>query len=304
VALWPDRYAFNVGLVALRQNRPREAIDLMRRTDPEHGFVGRWGSYWTTLNLAEHELGWHQQELVDAERARPLIPDVDFWVGFKLRALAALGRTEEAMALASATDTLPSSGMDSWWSMDDWITLTNELNAHGQPAAARQAAERGLAWAKRRPAVEQYTNEHRRQLCDLFYAGEQWDEARRACTALVATHADDPDALMHLASLAARRGDREAAERFAVRLGRAKLVGWTGIVFAPSPAAARAQLAQLARAHIAALTGQRDDAVRLLQAEADRWILWDPLLDQLDWDPDFLSLRGYPPFEALRRPVG
>jgi tetratricopeptide (TPR) repeat protein len=306
VALWPDRYAFNVGLVALRQNRPREAIDLMRRTDPEHGFVGRWPSYWIELNIAEHELGWHQQELVDAERARLLIPeDIDFWVGFRLRALAALGRTEEAMALASAADTLPGGGEDNgWWQVLDWVILANELKAHGQPAAARRVAERGVAWAKRRPAVEQTIDEHRLRLSQLLYAGEQWDEAQRVCGAVVAKHADDPDALMELASLAARRGDRAAAERFAVRLGRAKLIGWEGIVFAPSPAAARAQLAQLARAHIAALTGQRDEAVRLLQAEADRWILWDPLLNQLDWDPDFASLRGYPPFDAMRRPTG
>ncbi len=304
-ALWPDRYAFNVGVVALRQNRPREAIDLMHRADPEHGFVARWGSYWTALDLAEHELGWHQEELVDAERARKQVADVDFWVGFKLRALAAMGRTEEAMALASAADTLPGGRADGgWWQILDWVILTNELNAHGQPVAAHQAAERGLAWAKRRPAVEQTTDEHLLQLCDLLYAGEQWNEARRVCTAVVAKHADDPEALMHLASLAARRGDREAAERFAVRLAHAKLIGWDGIIFAPSPAAARAQLAQLARAHAAALTGHRDEAVRLLQAEADRWILWDPLLDQLDWDPDFASLRGYPPFEALRRPAG
>jgi serine/threonine protein kinase/tetratricopeptide (TPR) repeat protein len=302
--LWPDRYAFNVAVVALRQNRPREALDLLRRAEPEHGFVGGWGSYWTTLNLAEHELGLHQQELVDAERARPLIPDVDFWVAFKLRALAALGRTDEAMALAGGLDTLPGGSLNSWWPMLDWLTLANELNAHGQPAAAREAANRGVAWAKLRPAAEQEVSENRRMLCDLLYAGGEWDEARRACAAVVAKLNDDPDALMHLASLAARRGDRRAAERFAVRLGRAKLIGWDGIVFAPSPAAAAAQLAQLARAHVAALGGHRDEAIRLLQAEADRWILWDPLLNLLDFDPDFTSLRGYPPFEALRRPAG
>ena len=302
--LWPDRFAFNAAIAALRTNRPREAIELLHRVDPAHGFMRGWGSYWTTMHLAEHEIGWHRQELADALRARPLISDEGYSLIYQLRALAALGRTGEAMSLASATDTLSSGGLDSWWSIDEWIVLTNELNAHGQPAAARQAAERGVAWAKRRPAVEHNTREHRRQLCDLLYAGGRWNEARWACGALLATHPDDPDALVHLASLAARRGDRAAAERFAVRVGRAKLVGWFGATFAPSHAVAAAQLSQLTRAHIAALTDDREEAVRLLQAESGRWVLWDPLPDQLDWDPDFASLRGYPPFEALRRPAG
>ena len=306
-ALWPDRYAFNVAIAALRENRPREAIDLLRRADPAHGFTRGWSRYWTTMNLAEHELGWHRQELVDAKRAQQLLlaSDVDRGVFYELRALAALGRTGEAMALASATDTLPGGVLDSWWPMDVWIILTRELHAHGQHAAARQAAERGVGWAKHRPAREQKTYEHLLQRCNLLYAGERWDEARQVCTALLAKHPDEPDALATLASLAARRGDREAAERLAVRLGRAKLIDWdVGLIFAPSRAVAAAQLEQLTRAHIAALTGQREEAVRLLQAEADRWVLLDPLPDQLHWDPDFASLRGYPPFEALLRTKG
>ncbi len=263
-----------------------------------------WSSYWTILTFAEHELGWHRQELVDAERARQLNIEEDYAIYFRLRALAALGRTADAMALAAATDTIGSGELDSWWPVDEWLVLANELRAHGQPAAARQAAERGVKWVMRRPAIERGTWEHQRPLCALFYAGEYWDEAWRACSVLEAEHPRDPDALLNLASLAARRGDRDAAERFALRLGHANLDGWSGTFYPPSHAAAAAQLVQLARAHIAAITGQREEAVRLLHAESGQWILFDPLTNQLDWDPDFASLRGYPPFEALRRPAG
>jgi TolB-like protein len=64
------------------------------------------------------------------------------------------------------------------------------------------------------------------------------------------------------------------------------------------------------RARIAALSGKRDDAVRLLAQALDQGatlqLLWY-VPDQgealgVRWDPDFAPLRGYPPFEALLRP--
>jgi tRNA A-37 threonylcarbamoyl transferase component Bud32/tetratricopeptide (TPR) repeat protein len=314
VRLWPDRWAMNAALDALHLDRPREAKQLILRTDPEHGFMRRWGGYWDPLLRAEHALGEYREELRDVRRAR--VEDEDpsnsvHWLGIEMGALVGLGRVQEATALAEASDTLAMAVAERWWPVSMWIRLASELHAHGQPLAARPAAERGVAWAKRRPADEQGTDErvsempgHLGLLCDALYLSERWDEARAVCGRIATQHPNDPEALAHLASLAARSRDLRAAERYSQQLSRVDLPDWIFTDWSSSRAEVAAQYGQVARARIAALTGQKAEAVRLLQlVTSDFQIANIPSLF-LREDPDFDSLRDYPPFEELVRPKG
>jgi hypothetical protein len=84
--------------------------------------------------------------------------------------------------------------------------------------------------------------------------------------------------------LAARRGDREEAERVAQWFAARRADGWTTHW----------------RARIAATQGDRGLAVRLLrQAFEEGWPYW--------WQnviPEYASLRGYEPFEEFMKVVG
>jgi hypothetical protein len=224
------------------------------------------------------------------------------WLGIELGALVGLGQVQEATALAESSDTLAIDDADRWWPVGLWIRLAAELHAHGQPLAARPAAERGVAWAKRRPAGE--LPEHLGFLCDALYLSERWDEARAVCGRMAAQHPNDRGPLERLASLAAHSGDRRAAERYAEQLSRMNLSDGVFTDWSSSREEVAAQYVQVVRARIAALTGQRAEAVRLLQIVTDNFQIADIPSLFLREDPDFDSLRDYPPFEELVRPKG
>jgi serine/threonine protein kinase/tetratricopeptide (TPR) repeat protein len=314
VRLWPDRWAMNAALDALHLDLPREAKQLIMRTDPDHGFMRRWGGYWDPLLRSEHALGEYRDELRDVRRARAQDADPSnrvHWLGIELGALAGLGQVREATALVEASDTLDVHDAESWWPVWMWSRLASELHAHGQPLAAKPAAERGVAWAKRRPASEQATDErvsempgHLGMLCDALYLSERWNEARVVCERVAAKHPNDPEALERLASLAARSRDLRAAERYAGQLSRVHLPDWVFTGWSSSSAEVAAEYGQVARARIAALSGNRAEAVRLLQRVTDNFQIANTPSLFLSEDPDFDSLRDYPPFQELVRPKG
>jgi len=312
--LWPERWAMNAALDALHLDLPREAKQLILRTDPEHGFMRRFGGYWDPLLRAEHALGEYREELRDVRRA--FAEDADrsnrvHWLGIEVGALVGLGQVREATALAEASDTLAVDDAESWWPVWIWIRLASELHAHGQPVAARPAAERAVAWAKRRPAEEQSTDKrvsempgHLGLLCDALYLSERWNEARAVCGRVAAKEPNDPGALARLASLAARSRDPRKAERYADQLSKVQLPDWIFTSWSSSSAKVAAQYGQVARARIAAISGDRAEAVRLLQPVIDNFQIMDTPSYFLREDPDFDSLREYPPFKELVRPKG
>ena len=111
----------------------------------------------------------------------------------------------------------------------------------------------------------------------------RFDEAERALAWPMAQRATDSDtrleATKYLGRIAARQGDRAGAER-AMRAFplHPDDESYTSIEYAA----------------IAALLGDRDRAMQRLVAASDRL----PYA-RLHRDPDFDSMRGYPPFDAL-----
>jgi thioredoxin-like negative regulator of GroEL len=116
-----------------------------------------------------------------------------------------------------------------------------------------------------------------------YYAG-RWQEVRAGYTRRLSEDSTDIKAHAALGALAARRGDSNEVERQKEWLSRPKDMG----------------LATLGLARIAALQGRRDDAITFLRKALRQATEWH----FLHIDPDFESLRDYPPYQELTRPRG
>jgi TolB-like protein len=291
--LWPDRYLLNAALEANLVDHFHEAEQLIRRIDPDRGFMLGWrDEYWGVLTDAEHALGEYEQELEDARRGRKQYPESPGIFSKEIRALVALGRVDEAVALLGVSGMLPIRDADPWWPWHVMLAMTAELRAHRQPSAARQTAESALAWLESRSVEEQATAQYRAALCEVHYLAEHWRDALAACAQAAARQPPDPEALGRLVSLAGRRGDTAEVERLFLQAARNDLRG--------SPRIANEADS---RARIAALRGERAEAVRLLKGlkgmfpstPGDFWF-W------LHTEVDFDSLRDSPSFQELTRP--
>src|SRR2546422_9930318 len=77
---------------ALRVNRPREGMAVLREMDPERPPARGYPPYWDVLTLLEHLEGDYRAGLADAMHGRRQYPDRLITLSDEERALAALGR--------------------------------------------------------------------------------------------------------------------------------------------------------------------------------------------------------------------
>jgi tetratricopeptide (TPR) repeat protein len=284
------------GYSGVETNRPREAVAALRRIDVR-GPMGELPAYWRRYTRAHHMLGDHTRELEVARQARERLPTRSS-LRNEIRALAALGRVEEVGRRLDESGTIPTHPADRTTAADVMVEAARELRAHGHPAAARAAVERAIRWYAARLAAEQPSEATRAALARTLYVAGRWDEARAHFAALARDEPDNVDYAGHLGALAARRGDRQDAERIAAQLEatttpylRGRHTRW--------------------RAAIAALLGEREQAVALVrEAHAQGYSYYDisPVLNDispvLHVDIDLESLRSYRPFQELLRPQG
>jgi tetratricopeptide (TPR) repeat protein len=262
---------------ALELFRPREALAILHRLEPRRGELkgSQRGMYWSFLGEAYHQLGDYRREL---EVAREAGGDPSG----EAVALAALGRVKEARQL-----------MDSLLLSDDVAgaeCAALETRAHGHMQDAQAILEHVAAWYREHPAVDPATSDSDPcfwlLLSPPYYAG-RWDEARAGYERLAATDTASVKARAGLGALAARRGDTAEVSRMDQWL-EAHRKGSRG-------------RATFARARLAALAGNREGAVALLRQAYDEGLLarWTSHID-----PDFESLRDFPPYQQLTRPKG
>jgi tetratricopeptide (TPR) repeat protein len=264
---------------AMWVNRPREAIQVSRQLDPERGELRGWYFYWRDLGRAHHRLGEHREELRVARLARKLYPDEPQAVWREANALAALRRHRELRTLLS--EQLPAQPNPPWLLRQAGL----ELLAHGESAAGeallRESLELQLALGAETPGLRFFLA-HAHAL-----VGER-DEAERVLREVAAERPDLWEVEASLGALAARRGD--AAEA-------ARISDWLTTVERPYLRGRNTYW----RARIAALLDEREEALRLLrQAFAEGTEIWDVM----HTEPDFASLRDYPPFREFARPKG
>lgn len=162
-----------------------------------------------------------------------------------------------------------------------------ELRAHGHVQDGQAMLQKVVAWYRTHPDENPATANHNPclwlQLSALYAAG-LWSEARAGYERLAASDTTNLNARAGLGALAARRGDRPEVARIERWLLDRP---WTG------------GRATYDRARMAALLGNREQAVALLREAFDLGLSGR---QYIHIDPDFESLRDYPPFQELLRP--
>jgi tetratricopeptide (TPR) repeat protein len=286
---------------ALWANRPRRAVEILKRIDPSVDLAWSTDSthvaYWTSLTEGLHLLGRYDEELATADRVPLAAPLSRVWL--RGRALAALSRPTAALMLIDSALSLPvetandiglapyTDGRPQYSATPGWVSwwIACELAVHGDTVAARQAAARGVAWYRIRPTEERATLEERLVATWSLELLGEYAEAEEMVRQLLAEDSANVDFRGELAGLAAERGDTALADT---------LDRW----LAAQPAARVSWSASVYRARVAALLGRRDDAVARTRDALDEgaWPMWIHL------DPALAPLRGRRDFVALTAP--
>jgi DNA-binding SARP family transcriptional activator/TolB-like protein len=280
---------YAAGLTAEITNRPREAIDALRRINTREG----WGKAWAprVYNLiarSYHQLGDYQHDLEWAKQLRASEPNVGWTRLEEVKATAALGHGKEAFDLAVDGASFPSS-TETWedYTPGDFLwQCGRELRAHGHEALAREALERAERWYGSRPPDEKATRDHRRGDARVLGDLDRWADARARYAALFAEDSTSIEHLGALGVLSARLGRTAEADSIAARL-----------VADPRPYTFGAPRMWAAR--IAALKGDREGAVALIrQALREGYAR----LHSLHSEHDLESLRDFPAFREILEP--
>jgi serine/threonine-protein kinase len=209
VAIAPgSRAAYNAARLALLTNHPVEGLTLLTGMDPDRGLMRGWQSYWTQLTHALHLTGDHERELVATREMRRRYPDSRVAIVLEVRALAALGRTEEMDSVLFATEALPP---DTYWSQAAaLITAAEELTAHerGNPAPYEARAVR---WLANQLAYDPQHRSHRYWMGTVHYDAGRWRDAEPYLGSLAKEFPTEMDFVGLNAVLTARLRDTTAA---------------------------------------------------------------------------------------------
>jgi len=276
---------FNIGDEAFATNHLREAVGAFSKLNSSDSSMYRsgWMAYWSLYSSTYHLLGEYKQELIKARECFVQYPNLYISYLLEMRALAALGRTEEIWKLYNEVSTLPRQG--GWTPGGILCNCAAEFRCHGFHDAYRQAIEKSIEWYTSRPDSEQQLTNRQYRLASVYYTAEKWDKAKILFEALNKQFPDNLDYIGCLGTIAARTGDIAEAKRIAdffKNVNRPYLFGnhtyW--------------------RACIVSLLDEKEEAVRLLR-EALAQGVW---YERIHADMDLESLRDYPPFQELIKP--
>ncbi len=286
---------------ALWVNYPREAIRILEDTEEYATYLGSAGDegieqlYWQFLASGYHLLGEHKRELKTTQKARDRYPTSLAMLGIQLRALAALGRTDQVTDLLDENLSItPEPGLillpprTGFAPAMIFRIAAVELRAHGYPEAGLAASEREIDWYLSRPSEETSTPRGRAALAEAYYVGERWEEARSLYEALAEESPSNIHHRGYLGVLAARRGDRTEAMRIAAELkGMADRYDFGREAYW--------------QACIASQLGDMERAMVLLREAYAQGKAYD-LLPHVD--PDLDPMRDFQPFKDFLEPKG
>jgi serine/threonine protein kinase len=269
-------------------NKPRQALDLFEKVELPESWLNtsqgiNWYAYWC---IAHYLLGNHKKELEVARRARKYFPDALTLMSNEARALAARGKIEDMKKVVDQSLLSRSSIGTAGRVM---LAAARELRLRGYREAFKDMAGRAVEWYRGRAAGKQPTERQRSELAVALYISEQWEEAGELIEKLRSEKPDNIDYLGYGGALAARRGDKEEAQRISEELKGidrpytfGKQTYW--------------------RARITALLGMKEQAVELLRqsfAQGNYYINDNGvfIIQEADLDP----LRDYAPFRELMK---
>jgi tetratricopeptide (TPR) repeat protein len=205
----PSAYAV-AATEAMKFNRLGEALRTYERVNVEHGWLHDFAQLWEWWAGAHHMRGDHRSELAKALEGRERFPEALRLIRTEVRARAALGHTDRVQQLIEEALTLAPGGVtpaDVAW------TAAQELDAHGQEAAAAATRRTALAWLNQRQ--DPVRKERMLQVQLLLELGDA-DGAYRLLESLPPRA--DPDHLGLTGLVAAGRGDTAAARELLIRL--------------------------------------------------------------------------------------
>jgi tRNA A-37 threonylcarbamoyl transferase component Bud32/tetratricopeptide (TPR) repeat protein len=284
-------WSYQAARAAWAANRPRETLEHLAQVDTANPSFTDAVGYWDLTGLAHHLLQDYREELAVLRMARRRWPNELVLLNGHLRALAALGRTDDVDALLDTVFALPTERQAYGFTYSPvWRAQTAalELRAHGHPEAALAVFERAIEAqrAELRDDFEQHG------LAQLLYFAERWEEAREIVGELAARHPDDTGLRADLAAIAARLGNTEDARVMGEALASDTVAQRGGLFLAP------------AGASLAALRGEREEAVRLLRDAYGAYAVRGRLILVIHRSVDFESLRDFMPFQQFMRPRG
>jgi tetratricopeptide (TPR) repeat protein len=276
---------FSMGAVALDVGRPREAIEIVRQSDPDRGELKGWSSYYDVLARAYMWLGELDAALDAARRLQADHPGLDLGPRRAMEALARAGRVAAVDSVLELTlNSMPETGALLRFA-------GNVLRVTGHETDALRQYARAVAHEReaQRDAVGRAAVNLRAALGEgLLLAGEL-DEAEGIFRAMTVERPELMDPITSLGRIAARRGDSAEVARIDRLL--------TERATQPHNRGG----ATYRRARLAALRGDGERAARLLE-QAWRegysiyYVLWT--------DPEFAGVRDHPAMRALLAPKG
>jgi tetratricopeptide (TPR) repeat protein len=226
-------------------------------------------------------LGEYGEELAQIHRGQEQYSDAPALVAEEGRALAALGRVDEALEVVDEIRVR-------WGDRTRRREVAEALRAHGHLEAARDVLETLHSEYQRYTPEEIAQGAGRSNWARTLYLLDRFEEAREIYSELAVEAPGNLNNLGSLGVVQARLGEVEKARRIMDQLESVDQLGVTG----------RNHQWQ---ARIAARLGELDQAVshlRRAHSKGRRFGTW------LHLDPDLEPLRGFRPFEEFKRPKG
>jgi tetratricopeptide (TPR) repeat protein len=287
LAPWSGTLRYLIGNEAIYANRPQVTVDtyLTFSQDDKELFYAQPTGHWFIGNLAGayHMLGQYDRELQEVHDAQKYLRDNLAIKAYEVRALAALGKTDE---LADAVEGSLASASTAGTAGEVLLEAAAELRAHGMKERSRAYAQKALQWYTDKEAGDAAGEARLKDLAGALYAAERWEEALTIFNELRSKEPENPDYLGRLGTLAARLGDRAEALRISEKLKAFN----KPFLFGSPP---------LFRARIASILGERDQAISLLREAFAQGLRFDVTIHR---DPDFEPLWDHAAFKEILKP--
>jgi tetratricopeptide (TPR) repeat protein len=277
---------FLLGAMALRLNRPHEALRALAQVDPEKGFLRGWDGFWGYPMQAHLMLGELDQALAAAREGRRRYPDSRQAVHQEVTVLSAMGREAEVDHLLDVEDGLPESpGLPLPRTMRGAATM---FRAYGFDSASRRMAERAITLLPDRDSTAA-GDENRLILVEALYLLGRYAEAGPIVATMARRAPDDLTWQGYTGLLAARLGNRTEADSIMQGLAgdRRPYAFGRGALW---------------RARIEAALGQDKEAISLLRTGLAQGLNFDQAY--INMMPDFRGLEKYAEYRELFRPKG
>lgn len=277
---------YNLALIAIRVNRPQEAVDALLTLDPEREPMLGWISYWAQLTAAYGMLGQYERQLEAARRARALYPTSILPLNYEAVALALLGRTEELdQVLADARSFEPAGALGP---VPATVNAAIALGADGRSTDAQRLLDQAIEWLNSRNEEAAAAPGHRGWHAWALLNAKRWEEAREHYQGLVDEFPNNIAWHGLLGVAAARSGDHEEANRIAQWLADQDQPYMNGTN-------------SFWRAQISAAQGDLEEAVTLFRQSYSEGMNY---FAGYASPANFEELREYPPFQEFLRPRG